>query len=52
MRIRGATKELNVPPSTAQNWANADKRNPRDVIEREEGSGKAVGRPQVLVEEH
>ncbi|KAI9260126.1 hypothetical protein EDC94DRAFT_489178, partial [Helicostylum pulchrum] len=52
MSIRGAAKELNIPPSTAQNWVNADKKTPKDVIEREEGSSKAVGRPSFLVEEH
>ncbi|KAI8080653.1 hypothetical protein BDF21DRAFT_472049 [Thamnidium elegans] len=50
--IRGAAKELNVLLSTAQNGASADNKNPKDVTEREEDSGKAVGRPSILMKEH
>lgn len=55
MSVRGAAKELNIPPSTAQTWYTKGTKSletGEDVQLRKPGSGRPVGRPLKLNAEH
>ncbi|CEP16997.1 hypothetical protein [Parasitella parasitica] len=51
MSIRGAAAELKIPKSTAYEWKKKFEEG-GDVFTRKEGSGRPVGRPAILNEEH
>lgn len=51
--IRSAAAELKVPQSTAQSWIKKAKQAGDETLEeRKAGSGRPVGRPPVLTEDH
>ncbi|KAG1436354.1 hypothetical protein G6F56_013593 [Rhizopus delemar] len=41
-----------MPETTAQSWYKKESQNPEEAIERKKGSGRPVGRPPTLREEH
>ncbi|CEP10365.1 hypothetical protein [Parasitella parasitica] len=51
MSVRAAALQLQINPSTAQNWAKKDREDPQDIIARKKGSGRP-GRPSKFNEEH
>ena len=52
MGIREAARALKMPETTAQSWYKKESQNPEEAIERKKGSGRPVGRPPTLREEH
>ncbi|KAI8327008.1 hypothetical protein EDC96DRAFT_533126 [Choanephora cucurbitarum] len=52
MSACGAAIQLNISFRTASNWVKKDSIASQDYIERASGSGKLVGRPPNLTEEH
>ncbi|CEP15746.1 hypothetical protein [Parasitella parasitica] len=51
MSVRAAALQLQINPSTAQNWAKKDREDPQDIIARKKGSGRPE-RPPKFNEEH
>ncbi|KAG1255894.1 hypothetical protein G6F68_010039 [Rhizopus microsporus] len=52
MDIREAARALKMPETTAQSWYKKESENPEEEIGRKKGSGRPVGRPSALREEH
>ena len=52
MSTRAAALTLQINPRTAQSWIKKDQEDPQDLITRKSGSGRPVGRPPKLTEEH
>jgi hypothetical protein len=48
---RAATIACSIKIRTAQGWVAEDKKDPQDIIMRQAGSGRPVGRPPILTEE-
>lgn len=53
MSVRGATKQMKIPSSTASNWHKKGTEALDDFVEwRKAGSGRPVGRPPKLTDDH
>ncbi|KAI8364212.1 hypothetical protein BD560DRAFT_373281 [Blakeslea trispora] len=52
MSACAAANRLSINVWTAQNWIKKDSVTPQGFIERASGSGRQVGRPPTLTEEH
>ncbi|OBZ85439.1 hypothetical protein A0J61_06518 [Choanephora cucurbitarum] len=52
MSARGAAIQLRISVRTTSNWVKKDSIASQDYTERASGSGKLVGRPPNLTEEH
>ncbi|KAG1050394.1 hypothetical protein G6F43_007324 [Rhizopus delemar] len=52
MSVRAAAQKLNINVHTAQGWVSKNNKDPQEYIQRSSGSGRPVGRPPVLTDEH
>ncbi|KAG1463098.1 hypothetical protein G6F56_005364 [Rhizopus delemar] len=52
MSVRAAVLSLNISVRTAQGWVAKNNKAPQEYIQRATGSGRPVGRPPTLTDEH
>ena len=52
MSVRAAALSLNINVRTAQGWVAKNNKAPQEYIQRATGSGRPVGRPPTLTDEH
>ncbi|KAG0934949.1 hypothetical protein G6F57_008815 [Rhizopus arrhizus] len=52
MNVRAAAQKLSINVRTAQGCVSKNNKDPQEYIQRSPGSGRPVGRPPVLTDEH
>jgi transposase len=52
MSVKATALKLNINVHTAQGWVSKNNKNSQECVQRSFGSGRPVGRPPVLTDEH
>ena len=52
MSVKATALKLNINVHTAQGWVSKNNKKPQECVQRSFGSGRPVGRPPVLIDEH
>ena len=52
MSVNATALKLNINVHTAQGWVSKNNKKPQECIQKSFGSGRPVGRPPVLTDEH